>query len=199
MQIHNHKFKPSRAEGGFTLIEVLVSLALFTIVVTMSVGTLLILIDTNSKAQNMQSVMTNLGYALDSMTRDIRTGTYYQCSSNLTLTTGSKTISNCSSGGSAFAFTESGASLTGVAGGRIGFQLNNGRIERNLANNGWSPITPSDVTINTLDFVVTGTDPADPYAPTVTIFISGTANLGSGQTSDTFELQTTITQQQVDV
>lgn len=64
---------------GFTLIEMIVSLALFSVVITMSVGALLILIATNQQLQNEQNIMTNLSFALDSMTREIRTGTDYYC------------------------------------------------------------------------------------------------------------------------
>ncbi len=64
---------------GFTLIEMIVSLAIFSLVVTMSIGSLLVLISGNQKLQGEQSVMTNLSFAIDSMTREIRTGYSYIC------------------------------------------------------------------------------------------------------------------------
>ncbi len=73
MEFHQAKTK------GFTLIEMIVSLAIFSIIVTMSVGSLLALIAANQKLQSEQSVMTNLTFALDSMTREVRTGTAYVC------------------------------------------------------------------------------------------------------------------------
>jgi len=69
------------SQFGFTLIEMIVSLGLFSIVITISVGALLVLIATNEQLQAEQSVMTNLSFALDSMTREIRTGTNYYCAS----------------------------------------------------------------------------------------------------------------------
>lgn len=71
--------KKSRNELGFTLVEMLVSLSLFTVVLTMSVGTLLVLIDANARAQNMQLIMSNLTFSLDSLTREVRTGTDWFC------------------------------------------------------------------------------------------------------------------------
>ncbi|MEL6804355.1 MAG: type II secretion system protein, partial [Bacteroidota bacterium] len=65
---------------GFSLIELLVSVSIYIVVITMAVGTLLVLIDANAKAQNMQDVMTNLTFAIDSMTREVRTGRGYYCS-----------------------------------------------------------------------------------------------------------------------
>ncbi len=69
------------SQSGFTLVEMIVSLAIFAIVATISVGALLVLIGTNERLQGEQSVMTNLSFALDSMTREIRTGSSYYCDS----------------------------------------------------------------------------------------------------------------------
>ena len=71
----------SRKESGFSLIEMIVSLGIFSVIVTTAVGALLVLISTNQKLQGEQSVMTNLSFALDSMTREIRTGYNYYCDS----------------------------------------------------------------------------------------------------------------------
>jgi len=68
-----------KLEKGFTLIEMMVSLAVFSVVVTISVGALLVLIASNEQLQAEQGVMTNLSFALDSMTREMRTGTHYFC------------------------------------------------------------------------------------------------------------------------
>lgn len=73
--------KPLTTALGFTLIEMIVSLAVFSVVVTISVGALLSLIYTNEQLQVERSVMTNLSFALDSMAREIRTGTDYICGS----------------------------------------------------------------------------------------------------------------------
>jgi len=66
-------------QTGFTLIEMIVSLGVFSVVITIAVGALLVLIATNQQLQAEQSVMTNLSFALDSMTREVRTGTNYYC------------------------------------------------------------------------------------------------------------------------
>ena len=197
--------------SGFTLIEVLVSLSLFTVVVTMAAGTLTVLIDANSKQQSAQSVSTNMSFALDSMTRDIRTGYYYECrpsSDNLTMTSG-PVFHDCSGGASNFAFSESGGSLTGdMDSNRIAYRLNGTVIERRLGDASsdgvdWRPITSPEVVVDTLEFIVTGTTPysfsnVDTKAPTVTIFVSGTA--GDIEGLDTlFNLQTTVTQQILDI
>lgn len=70
---------PRQHSYGFTLIEMIVSLGVFSVIVTMSVGSLLALIAGNQRLQGEQSIMTNLSFALDSMTREIRTGYFYVC------------------------------------------------------------------------------------------------------------------------
>jgi len=80
--------KSIRKTAGFTLIEMIVSLALFSVVVTISVGSLLILIASNRQLQDEQAVLANLSFALDSMTREIRTGSAYVATSWTSQTVG---------------------------------------------------------------------------------------------------------------
>lgn len=73
---------------GFTLIETLVSLALFSIVLVISGGVILSVINSNKQNQAIASVVSNLNYSLDSMIRDIKTGYLYKCgtySGNMTI------------------------------------------------------------------------------------------------------------------
>jgi len=64
---------------GFTLIETLVSLTLFTVVLVMAGGTIVSVIDINKRNQAISSVVNNLNYSIDSMVRDIKTGYLYKC------------------------------------------------------------------------------------------------------------------------
>lgn len=73
--------RASSRQSGFTLIEMLVSLSLFTIIVTITVGTLLVLLNSNRNLASGQSLMDTLSFSLDSMTREIRTGRQYFCGS----------------------------------------------------------------------------------------------------------------------
>lgn len=79
-------------ERGFTLIEMIVSLGVFSIVITIAVGALLVIISTNKQLQAEQSVMSNLAFAMDSMTREMRTGYSYYCDSQPNDNSGSKKI-----------------------------------------------------------------------------------------------------------
>ena len=79
-----------RGSRGFTLIEMLVSVALFAIVMLIAGSTLLSLVYANRKAQALQSVMNNLNISLDDMVRNVRMGSNYRC--------GSQEGTDCASG-----------------------------------------------------------------------------------------------------
>lgn len=191
---------------GFTLIEALVSLTLFMYVVTVSAGTLVVMVDANARAQNIQSVISNLSFALDSMTRDIRTGRDYFCPDGVitnNLPTSGDAVSDCgpTSKSNRFSFNESGGSLTSECSPgdhRIGYRLNNARIERKICDSGWASVTAPEVEVTTMQFVVSGSNPDDNHDPLVTIFIEGIVAEVPGEQGK-FSLQTTLTQQQIDI
>jgi prepilin-type N-terminal cleavage/methylation domain-containing protein len=75
----NAIFKKTSPSAGFTLIEVLVSLVIFSIVVTIAIGAILSLVDVGEKARSLNSVMENLNTALETMARTVRVGDGYNC------------------------------------------------------------------------------------------------------------------------
>jgi len=73
MNIYSYKNR------GFTLVEIIVSLGVFSVVAVVALGAMVRIISANKKAQTLQSAMTNLNYALESMSRELRVGTRYYC------------------------------------------------------------------------------------------------------------------------
>ncbi|MFT5036525.1 MAG: prepilin-type N-terminal cleavage/methylation domain-containing protein [Candidatus Azotimanducaceae bacterium] len=209
-----------KSQQGFTLIEMLVSLALFTIVVTMSVGTLLILVDANARAQNTHLVVTNLTFALDSMTREIRTAFNWSCgdSGNVEPTVPIRTVvSPCLVPGNYISIVESVDRLTAnYASERVTYWYDNdywtsrsgieghGAILRKLgADTGdgpWTPLTAEEIVIEEMGFSVTGTaryGDGDTEQPRATIYIKGRAGVVDTTTKE-FTVQTTVTQRLFD-
>ncbi len=212
----------SRTQSGFTLIEMMVSLGLFSIVITVAVGALLMLVATNQQLQSEQSVMTNLSFALDSMTREIRTGTSYYCDWSIS---GSGAFSagtdidqvhgnstrDCSTGNPSqsnnfigLSFKEGGDSIAEGTDERIFyfFDKNQGKIFRKTANNAPESITSSGIFIKNFDFFVSGSGALSPGntqkdQPMVTIFIEATETDNPSQKS--YYIQTTIAQRTLDL
>lgn len=64
--------------SGFTLMEVMVSVSIFAIIITIGIGSLLTIYSTLQKTRADQQTMDSLSYVLDTMTRRVRTGREYQ-------------------------------------------------------------------------------------------------------------------------
>jgi|JI10StandDraft_1071094.scaffolds.fasta_scaffold108751_3 prepilin-type N-terminal cleavage/methylation domain-containing protein len=203
----NNMYARSTNIKGFTLVEMLVSLALFTIVATMSVGTLLVLIAGNARVVGEQSALTSMSFALDSMTREIRTGSDYYCDTDVQVGSAAvynsaTVVRNCSAGAVGISFREAGDSITGGTGAkRIAYYFSNNQLWRKVGANAAQPIITNDVVVTNARFVVTGVGPlgtsTNIVQPTVTILIQAQAS--TTDSTKNFTLQSTITQRALDL
>lgn len=73
---------PSNFRRGFTLVEVMVSMAIFAFVMVVAVGAFIRILDLNRRAQDIQTAMNNVTFSLETMTRELRTGSDYVVSGN---------------------------------------------------------------------------------------------------------------------
>ncbi len=159
---------------GFTLIEVLVSLALFSVVMLVGMGALLTVVDANAKAQATQSVMNNLNIAIDGMMREMRMGTNFRCGY---INAGSAL--DCPSPQDKISFITHDGNLWS-------YYLNGTQIYRRTCV-GVSgscqdlPLTSKDIDITKFDVYVAGAErsysssPRDIVQPTAVFIIEGTA------------------------
>ena len=65
--------------GGFTLIEVMVSLAIFATIVTMGMQAVLSAMQQHRSIQSVRTVMDNLNFVMEDMARNIRLATNIRC------------------------------------------------------------------------------------------------------------------------
>ncbi len=70
------KFKQNK---GYTLVETMVAVALFLVVVMSGLGALLNVNLVHHKSKDMFSIMDNLSFILEDMSRNLRTGYNYRC------------------------------------------------------------------------------------------------------------------------
>jgi prepilin-type N-terminal cleavage/methylation domain-containing protein len=68
---------------GFTLIEIIVALMIFSIVAVVALAALVKIVDANRKAQTTQDAVIGLSFALDAMSREMRTATHIYCGYNV--------------------------------------------------------------------------------------------------------------------
>ncbi len=195
-----HRYQNKKRMQGFSLIELMVSLTVFAIVMVVSTGTLITLIDANAKAQALSSAMTNISFALDSMTREMRMGYHYSCKNTDESTTealGSiNTTTNCTSGGNFIAFTRERDDV------RMGYRLVGNVLEQKIGGGNWVPLVASDVIIDTFKLVVKNTNTyngtGDENQPTIDLILDGYVNNGL-ETNTDFNIQTHIVQRRLDI
>ena len=187
LQTTNYKLPTTR---GFTLVEMIVAVALFAIVMTVATGAIFTIVNANRSAQSLNSVITNLNFAIESMLRDIRTGINYDCTANPV----DPTPHNCAtSGNSAISFINSNAD-------NIQYTLSSsGAIIKTVAAADSSgPITAPEVHIETLEFYVDGAESATPnQQPHVLVRIKGYA--GGSKNISHFDIQTYVSQRVLNV
>jgi len=186
----------ARSEWGFTIIELTVALGLFTVVMLISVGALLSIVDANRKVRALGSVMDNLSFAIENMSRSIRVGDTYHCGTSGSIVS----PRNCSNGDSFFAF-EATDGDPGNSGDQIVFRLNGNQIEKSTdSGSTYLSITAPEIVIDSgtgLQFYVVGTSSGDNRQPRVIMVIRGQAGVKTKEISR-FEIQTTISQRSVD-
>lgn len=75
----NIKNKLPDHQQGFTLLEAMVAIAIFTIVMVIGISALLNVNNTNKKSQNLRTIMDNLNFTMEDMSRNFKLGSYYHC------------------------------------------------------------------------------------------------------------------------
>ncbi len=191
---------------GFTLIEMLVAVALFSSVMVIALGSLLAISTSDRKAQSLKTVINNLNFSIDSMARSIRTGTSWNCSGS--------SAPNCN-GGNAIDFIAANGQhvyykLETSSGTTCGQTGTIGCLVKATNSSGpWLPLTSPEVVIDSAAspyiFYVVGATPSDNTQPKLVITLNGYVKVTGGASAATqcntganqcsvFHLQTAVTQ-----
>ena len=204
-----------RRQAGFTLIEMLVSIALFAIVMVVCVGALLALVAANKKAQALESTINNLNVSIDGIVRNLRQGNQFSVSStNCPNGNGDSDAADCTTGASAVSFT----TFTGQhwiyayypngSDGCVTATGTGGCILRSEDNGiTYTSLTAPEVSITGMEFYVIGTtpgcdipSPCTPIQPRVIITINGNAGATNDiKDSTAFHIQATAVQRTLDL
>lgn len=176
---------------GFTLVELIVSIAIFMIIMLAAMGSLFVSLDALRKVRAQQIAIDSVNYAVESMTRSIRLGTnYYSCNSGCE---NESEISSVKDGdGDEISFIPQNYEDNG--GKRITYKLNDDKdsLERCIDGNCSSIVSP-DVTITKLKFDVQGADESIYYHPRVYIQVGGEVVV-RGEEKTSFAIQTIASQ-----
>jgi type II secretory pathway pseudopilin PulG len=175
--------------GGFTIIEMMVSVGIFVMVLSVSIAGLLAVVDANRKAQTLRIAVDSIDLVMEEMTRNITQGQTYHCG----YTSGPIAATSCSTspGEISFAFNSNLDTVDSIR-----YWLENGEIKKSIYTGGsWSTgesVTSSDIfTVDHLNFYVWAGESNDDQ-PRVLISVGGRAN-AYGEVQN-FHVQTTATQ-----
>jgi len=194
-------------QNGYTIIETMIAVSVFLVVAMYGMDSLLSANLLHQKSADMRSIMDNLSFIMEDMSRNLRTGSNYHCSF------GPDTPQ--ASGGTALS-SPSGGNCWGVA-----FEPSDGDpatladqwfYNVSLDNKLWKTtrleslsdyvqLTPEEVSINSVSgFTVLGAEPSttgDTQEPLVTIRLVGTITFKNVVTP--FSLQTSVSQRLIDI
>lgn len=173
---------------GFTLLEMIVSVGIFSIVMLIAIGAYLVIINADRRARTTNDLATSLTFAVDNINRSIRTGSAYQCAGG----------TNCwPAGGSSLALTDD-------LGQTVTYLL---KTDNTIGKCSTLPCTTSNaisitdprITIQSLVFYVAGVGTSDTLQPRVTFVIQGSVRPDATSTPTTFSIQSTAVQRTIDL
>lgn len=188
---------------GFTLVEILVALAIFGFVITIGTGALVTLSNTNHSAQLSRKTIDNVDYIMDDIVRELRLGKNYHCiDESNTNEDNEKDPEDCTNGSSKIAFTNI---LTGDLVRYYTAPVSSPTGNKTAVMKeviGINALTPTQLSALNIDvkkikFYVSGSSPTDYKASQVLITLQAELKKGS-RFSSLVNIQTTVAQRAID-
>ena len=162
-------------EGGFTLIELIVSFTIFIALISLTTLTFTQTLQTRRVVSDLSASMNNIAFVTEQMAREIRTGTDF------------KNIAD-----------EGTIRFTNANNEQVSYKKINKGIGRCVescdADRDYKVLTSPDVKIDNLKFILKGTERGDGFAPRITIITAV-----AGPKGISVPLQTTISARVIDV
>lgn len=186
---------------GFTLVEMMVAIAVFSVVMVAAMSALLNVIDANNKARALKTAINNVSFALESISRDMRMGTDYKCGTDpdvIPVDVAADCGDTSTDGGVIIGYISPRA----FPGQYVYYKFADEKIWECLEKNGgdlcddsadFTQITSDEVIINSLEFYVFGVDNPTKQ-PKMMMTLSGEAGGSKDKIKTTFDLQTTVSQ-----
>lgn len=206
MKLKIGKFKIESCSGGYTIIETMIAISIFIIVVMTGMGSLLNANVIHQKAQDQRSIMDNLSFIMEDLSRNLRLGSKYYCVtgadplSNVSIAKSSPSGANCWG----IAFEPAGGSTSNPNDQWMYYIDSNGALFKSIqgpynSTSNYTQLTPEEVKINPVSgFLVLGAEaPSDTQQPFVIIRLVGTITYKNVVTP--FSLETSVTERTPDI
>lgn len=191
---------------GFTLVEMMVAIAVFSIVMVTAMSALLNVVDANNKARAIKTAINNISFALEGISKDMRMGTEYACGQS-----GNTSKTNCTDGVDTISF-KSSKTIGGIVNPYIYYKfvktnINDkqvGQIFSCISNagtgpcnggGGYSAITSTEVNLTSVKFYILGVEDPDLKSTQPRMLMTVRGEAGSKEKiKTTFDLQTGVSQ-----
>ncbi len=208
MIFFNMRKDTTKHNKGFTLLELMVSIGLFLVIVTIGIQAMLNTGNNYHKTQDLRSSMDGMSFVMEEMARNIRLGSHYHCKAFTgsmelpqdcsTLTENSLSLAFENVDG--LPYDAEGPNLEDQFIYRFSEVSGKGKIEKSVdGGDTFLDITPIDVDIDLSKsgFSVFGSETPDDFIqPSVLIRISGTVLTKTNSTN--FSIQTTVSQRAIE-
>lgn len=197
--IQNSIFHPK----GFTLIELMIAVSLFSTAVVIGIGALYSAQHINVKLQATRTIMDSLNLSLEVMTRNMRYGSNFYCgtgSSDLgLLRKNCPYIKGSASGGGSIVFKP----VDGGLNDRLAYYVDNNHLMEKISGADAKQISSDDIFVDNLRFYVVGAKKSseslgDTDQPMVTILLSGRTKDSDRSQLVSFVLQSSVTTRNTD-
>lgn len=199
--------KTTETKSGYTIIETMIAVSLFLVVVTVGMNALLNANVVHQKSQDMRSIMDNLSFIMEDMSKNIRTGYNYQCFTiSDFLSPGTLGVPRSCADGWALAFESSGGDPLDFDDQWVYYVLGGKIFKSTDGGNNYIQLTPVEVVIDDVSssssyfpFSVLGATPLplDEQQPFATFRLSGKITYKNVVTP--FSIQTSVSQRLIDI
>jgi len=191
--------KKIKRESGYTIIETMIAVSLFIIIVVIGMGALLNANLLHQKSQSMRSIIDNLSFVMEDMSRNLRTGITYHCIDGTADGSSAGTNAHSCANGEGIAFKPASGGSRWVY--YVGITANGYGIFKSVDGT-TVQLTPDEVVIGpgTSVFSVLGAEPpslGNSQQPFVTIELVGTITFKNVVTP--FSLRTSVSQRVIDI
>jgi len=189
---------------GFTLIEVMIAVTLFSVIMVIGTGAVLNSNVSFRKTESLRTIIDNLHFIMEDMSRTLRTGNLYGCGGGNIASESSLLATNCSSNTDSIAFLASDSTPDPSDNDFVvyGFDQSNKTIVKKTKDNlpgSFLTMTAPGIVIDTANsgFIVVGAG-QDGQQSRVLIHLTGTITDPRQNIVTPFNIQTTVSQRSLD-
>lgn len=193
-----------KVSGGFTIIEVMIAMAIFTVIITIGIGAVLDTTTQHYRNKNIRTVMDSLDYVIEDIGRNLRLASNVRCitsanaSENPIDSSGDIIPASCPD--ASYAYGSNRIFFRSLTGTHVGYIISvptaggTSQVLKQIGDDPLAavPVTPPELEIdfNRSGFRVSGAEPNDMRQPVVTIRLAGKITY-KGVDSN-FEVETSV-------